>query len=157
MSAFDAETFLDMTMDTPLVRRPPIQVGDYTGVFGEPTSRNWVSPKDPSKSGIAFDYPILLDVPAAERERVGITGDYSVTVKWGVMVDLMPDGKSFDMGIGKNGGLRKLREAVGMNKPGDTFSPRATAGRVVKVKVGHREYPEGSGDLFEEALAIAPL
>lgn len=154
---FDPNTFLDFNMDVPLVKRPPVAAGEYVGIVQEPTARPWVSPNDPTKSGMAFDYMIELDVPKEEQDRIGLaTG--TIKVKYGVMLDLMPDGKSLDMGLGKNSGLRRLREAVDMNKPGDSFSPRTGAtGRSVKVKISHREYPPGSGDLFEEVAGISKV
>lgn len=154
---FDPNTFLDFNMDVPLVKRPPVAAGEYVGIVQEPTARPWVSPNDPTKSGMAFDYMIELDVPKEEQDRIGLaTG--TIKVKYGVMLDLMPDGKSLDMGLGKNSGLRRLREAVDMNKPGDSFSPRTGAtGRPVKVKISHREYPPGSGDLFEEVAGISKV
>ena len=156
MSAFDANSFLDYTMDAPLVKRPPLPVGEYVGVVKEPKARTWVSPNDPTKSGIAFDYMIEVDVPESYRERTGFESP-TLQIKYGVMADVAPDGKSLDMGVGKNGGLRKLREAVDLNKPGDSFNPRAVAGRPVRLLISHREYPEGSGDFFEEIKSIAKV
>lgn len=156
MSVFDSKAFLDYTMDAPLVKRPPLPVGEYVGVIQEPKDRNWVSPNDPTKSGVALDYMIEVDVPRDYAERIGFT-EPTIKVKYGVMLDIAPDGKSLDMAPGKNGGLRRLREAVNMNKPGDSFNPRAAVGRPVRVLLTHREYPEGSGDFFEEVKSIAKV
>jgi hypothetical protein len=59
------------------------------------------------------------------------------------------------MAPGKNGKLRKYREATNNNSAGKPFNIRMLGGQVVTVKIGHREYPEGSGDLFEQVAGIA--
>lgn len=153
MSAFDAKNFLDLEMDAPLVKRPPLPIGDYIAIIGEPTIRSWVSPKDPTKSGQAVDFQLSVDVPPDVGEQLGLT-EPIVKIKDGFILDLTP-GNGLDMAPGKNGGLRKYREATDLNKPGDKFNLRMLTGRMVRVKIGHREYPEGSGDLFEDPLGVA--
>ena len=154
-NVFDPAAFLDYTADQPNVRRPPLKVGDYLGVFEEPEARTWVSSKDPTKSGFAADYQVSIEIPPGERERLGLERDATIKCKYGIMLDTMPDGKTLDMGVGKNAGLRRLREALDMNKPGDRFNLRLVAGRVARFKIGHREYPEGSGDFFEDIVGIS--
>jgi hypothetical protein len=149
-SQFDTSAFLDMTMDAPLVKRPPLPVGDYTAIVGEPIMRDWVSPKDPTKAGKAVDLFLEIDVPPAVVESLGLTQS-TLKVKDGFILDLTPSG-GLDTAPGKNGAIRRYRDALDMNKPGDRFSLRNMTGRVVKVKIGHREY---NGDLFEDVLAIA--
>ena len=39
-----------------------------------------------------------------------------------------------------------------MNKAGEAFSFRMMTGRMIRVKLGHREY---QGDIFEEVAAVA--
>jgi hypothetical protein len=153
MSQFDPAAFLDATLDAPLVKRPPLPVGDYVAVIGSPTTRTWVSPKDPTKSGVAVDLPLTIEVPAETQSALGLT-QATISSKDGIMLDLTPSG-GIDSTPGKNGKLRRYRDALDMNKPGDKFSFRQMEGKVLKVKIGHREYPEGSGDLFEEVVGIA--
>lgn len=154
MPAFDPATILGANLDQPMVKRPPVPVNEYLGVFGDPVTRTWVSPKDPTKSGIAVDIPVELSIPADVADRVGLR-EPTIKLKYGVMLDLTPTG-TIDQAPGANAGLRRLREALDKNKPGDTFSfNRDVAGRTAKFKVGHREYPEGSGDLFEDIVGIA--
>lgn len=153
MTQFDPSTFLDATTTEESVKRPPIPVGDYTGVIGDLAVRDWVSKTDPTKSGKAVDVPITLDLPADVAESVGLN-EPTLKVKDGIMLDLTAAG-SIDYSPGKNGKLRKYREATNNNKAGQPFSMRQLSGRVITVKIGHREYPEGSGDLFEEVTGIA--
>lgn len=153
MGAFSVENFLDQETDQPLLRRPPLPVQDYIGIIGEVVTRPWVAKDDPTKSGYAVDFPIVLDIPADIVEQLGLSSN-QITLKGGVMLDLTADG-SIDWSQGKNAATRRYREALDMNKPGDKFSFRAMQGRPIRVKIKHREYPEGSGEFFEDVAAVA--
>lgn len=153
MSQFDASTFLDATTTEVSVKRPPLPVGDYTAVVGDLDTREWVSPKDPTKSGIAVDVQLTVDIPADVAESVGLT-ENTLKMKDSIMLDLTPQG-GLDMAPGKNGKLRKYRDATNNNQAGKPFNIRMLSGNVITVKVSHREYPEGSGDLFEQVAGIA--
>lgn len=153
MGIFDAANFLDQETDQPLVRRPPLPVQDYIGIIGEVIQRPWVSKEDPTKSGFAVDFPIVLDIPQDIAEQVGLSTT-QLTIKGGVMLDLTPDG-SIDWSAGKNGATRRYREALDMNKPGDKFSFRQMQGRPIRVKIKLREYPQGSGEFFEDVDNVA--
>lgn len=153
MSQFDTSTFLDFTTTEESVKRPPLPEGDYTAVIGDLTTREWVSPKDPTKSGIAVDVQLLIDVPGDVQESLGLT-ETTLKVKDGIMLDLTPQ-KTLDLSAGKNGKLRKYRDATNQNKAGQPFNIRMLSGQVITVKIGHREYPEGSGDFFEQPVSVA--
>jgi hypothetical protein len=153
MGAFDPNSFLEQSIDQPLVKRPPIPVGDYIGLIGDPDVRDWVSPKDPTKSGKAVDYPVEIQIPADVVERLNLRNP-TLKLKLGIMLDLTPSG-GIDQSQGANGGLRKLREALDLNKPGDSFNLRKPVGRTATFKIKHREYPEGSGDFFEDIAGVA--
>ena len=153
MSQFDASTFLDLTTTEESVKRPPIPVGDYTAVIGDLKTREWVSPKDATKAGIAIDVELTIDLPQDIAESVGLL-EPTLKTKDSIMLDLTPQGQ-IDMAPGKNGKLRKYREATNNNKAGQPFNVRMLGGQVVTVKITHREYPEGSGDLFEQVAGIA--
>lgn len=153
MSQFDASTFLDATTTEVSVKRPPIPVGDYTAVIGDLTTREWVSPKDATKHGIAIDVPLVIDLPQDIAASVGLI-EPTLTVKDSIMLDLTEAG-TLDMAPGKNGKLRKYRDATNNNQAGKPFNIRMLAGQVVTVKITHREYPEGSGDLFEQPASVA--
>lgn len=136
MSVFDPQAFLDATIDAPLERRSPLPVGDYRGIIGEVGSRSWTS-KDGSKSGIAWDVPISIEVPASLQSALELPS--TLTVKDSIMLDLTATG-AIDVSKGKNNRLRMYREAVDMNKPGDSFSARKLQGQVITVRVTHEEY-----------------
>lgn len=149
MSVFDSDSFLDATTQEALVRRPPLPVGsDYIGTLGEPKTRK--GEKD-GKPWTAVDFPVEIDLstkPDIQKEMGGLA---KVTLKVGVMLDIN-DGGMIDWGVGKNNRLRRLREAVGMNVPGQSFNIRAMQGRLVRVSVKHREH---EGEMFDEVDAVS--
>lgn len=140
MSMFDPNTFLDATLDTPTEKRPPLPVGDYTAIVGEVKARAWQGKKDPSKSGIAWDIPLALEIPAEVQQDLGLNQS-NLTITDSIMLDLT-DGGTLDNTPGKNRRLRMYREAVDMNKAGDVFSARKMQGCVVKVKLSHEMYED---------------
>lgn len=134
-SAFNPETFLDATLTEPSEKRPPLPVGDYTAIIGAITARAWQGKADPTKSGIAWDIPLTIDVPA--EIQVELKMDQStLPLKDSLMLDLTANG-TIDNAPGKNRRLRAYREATDMNKPGDVFSARKMEGKIVKVKITH--------------------
>jgi hypothetical protein len=150
---FDPQAFLDAVMDQPLERREPLPTTqDYTAVIGEITAHRWTSQKEDAKvkSGIRFEIPLTIDLPADLVERLGYDRP-TFTLKDSVMIETTEQG-GIDFGKGKNGQLRAYREAVGKNNPGDTFSPRQLQGQVVMVKLRHKEY---NGARLEEVAGIA--
>ncbi len=134
-SSFNPDTFLDATLTDPTEKRPPLPVGDYTAILGAVTARQWQGKADPTKSGIAWDIPITIDVPAEIQAELKMDQS-TLNLKDSIMIDLTANG-TIDNGPGKNRRLRAYREATDMNKPGDVFSARKMEGKVVKVKITH--------------------
>jgi hypothetical protein len=152
-SSFNPESFLDATTTEALVRRPPLPVGDYLGFTGEIKSRTWHSNKVDAKvrDGVAFDIPVKIDLTQYPEQQALLGGIDSVTLTAGVMIDAK-EGGGIDWGTGKNGALRRWREALDMNKPGETFSARQMSNRPVRVKVSHRIY---EGEAFDQIDSVA--
>lgn len=153
MSQFDAAAFLDATTTQESVKRPPIPAGEYRAVIGELVAEPWVSSRDPSKAGMKFNVPLTIDLPADVQAQCMLDSP-TLTVKDSMMLDVNAAGQ-LDYAPGRNAKLRKYREATGNNNAGQPFAPRMLQGNVVTVKIGHREYPEGSGDFFENVEGIA--
>jgi hypothetical protein len=148
MSTFDPMTFLDTTITEPSTKRSPLPAGrDFVGIIGEVKARTWQGKKDPTQSGVVMDVPVEIDLTAYPDVQIGAT---KVTLTDGIMLDLTPGG-TIDNSPGKNGKLRRYREALNMNKPGDSFSFRAMQGRTIKVKISHREY---DGELFDQIDSV---
>lgn len=149
-SIFDPNALLDATLSEPTLKRPPLPIGDYTAVIGDITAAEWQSKADPSKRGVKWNVALTLQVPQDVKESMGIDVN-ELKLTHGVMLDLTATG-ALDNSIGKNRGLRQYREALDMNKPGDSFSARRMTGQVVLVKIKHGEY---NGEPTEEIGGVA--
>lgn len=151
-STFDPQSFLDASISEPSIKRPPLPAGsDFTGIITDIIPRPWVGKKDPSKSGIAMDVKIDIDLSGYPNEKAALGGIEKITLQDGIMLDTTPSG-SIDNGPGKNAKLRRYREAVDMNKPGDVFSFRAMIGRPIKVKIKHEAY---EGEMYDKVDSVA--
>ena len=118
MSAFDPDQFLAQTVeqanDTKIV---PCPAGEFMGYVKDFKARQWTSKKDPSNSGVALDITWSIDDQGVKQ----LLDRDEVTVKQGIMLDMTEQG-GLDMGKGMNVGLGRLREALGLNVPGQAFS-----------------------------------
>ena len=135
-SAFDPQILLSATTEEVLERRAPLPIGDYTATIGEITARAWSS-RDGTKSGMALDVPLIIEVPAEVQADLGLNP--TLTFKDSIMLDLTETG-GIDYSKGKNGRLRLYRDALDMNKKGEAFAPMLMTGRYIKVKIGHEDY-----------------
>jgi hypothetical protein len=146
-TSFDPNTFLNQTFDdandTKVV---PCPVGEYIAISEKVDVKPWAT-KDGSNSGLKIE--ILWDVQSDEVKA--LLGRDKVIVKQDQMLDLTDTG-ALDMGKGKNVGLGRIREALGLNKPGEPFSFGMLQGRMAKVLVSHRVSGE---DVFSEIKKIA--
>lgn len=146
MSLFDPAIYLDATIAEPSVRRPPIPAGrELLGVIQEPKSRSWRGKEDPTKSGIAVDIPVKFDLTPYPDIVALLGGLTEVNITDGIMLDTTAQG-GIDNSPGKNGKLRRYREALDLNKPGDTFSFRMMTGRTLKFKIGNKVV---DGEVFD--------
>lgn len=146
---FDVDSFLSQQIDQSLdtkVTPPPI--GEWQGVIEDVKARQWTKKDDPSKSGVALDVTWSLTDPTV----LAHCARDKVTVRQGIMLDT--DGGSLALGPGKNIGLGRLREAVGLNTPGQPFSFAMLVGRMAKVKVAHRIEGE---DVYGEVKGVARI
>jgi hypothetical protein len=157
---FDPIAFLDMPIDQVLERRAPLPARDYVAVIQSINTRRWSSKDkyDDSgnlKAGIAIDVELAVQIPQEIKEAAGLDKD-SMVLKDSIMLDLNAQG-GIDTSKGKNNALRRYREALDMNKPGETFKIAAMAGRMLLARVTHEEYPAGSGNLLEKIGTISKL
>lgn len=152
MSNFDPTAFLDATTTEAATKRPPLAQGrDFIAVIGEPKIRKAAGKKDPTKEYTFVDFPLDIDLTAYPDEMQRLGGVTKVSITDGGSLDFN-DAGMLDWAPGKNGKLRRYREATDLNTPGQPFSIRMLQGRLVTVKIGHREY---QGDIFDEAAAIS--
>lgn len=155
---FDPNQFLeqqvDQAMDTVII---PVPEGEYLAVAKEIKARPWTS-KDGLSAGVALDIVWDLELPAEVQATIGRD---KATLKQGIMLDLSEDGRSLDLGKGKNVALGRLREAIGKNKPGVPFGFGEIPGQACKVLVKHRlddkgaTNPDGSPVKYSEVRGNA--
>jgi hypothetical protein len=155
IGSFDPAEFLGATTTEALVRRPPLPVGDYLGITGEIKAEKWTSQKPEAKvkAGIKFNIPVVINLSSYPEAQRAVGGLEELTFTAGVMIDSVDNaGRAIDWGIGKNGQLRRWREATGCNNPGEVFSAPQMSGRQVLVKITHRVY---EGEAYDEIGSVA--
>lgn len=131
---FDVTQFLDQTItEANSTQSTPVPPGEYIGVITEVKARQWTSKADPSRTGVTLDVTWQLDDPSLKE----LLGRDKITVRQGIMLDFTDSGQ-LDTGKGRNVQLGRLREAVGLNTPGQAFAFNMLHGRTAKVNVGHR-------------------
>ena len=152
MSQFDPSVFLDATISELSIRRPPLPIGtEIVGVIGEPKVRSGQQKADPSKTWTTVDLPIEIDLNSRPELKAVVGGIDKLVIMDGVMLDITPAG-TIDQAPGKNGKMRKYREATGLNQPGVNFSFRMLQGRMIKVRIKHRMY---EGEAYDDIDAVA--
>lgn len=147
---FDPQAFLDMSVDGALdTKRQPCPVGEYPMLVDKVDVRQWTGKQDPTKSGLVADVTLLVEDDQVKQAL----GKDKVTVRHSIMLDVT-DAGGLDMGKGRNIGLGRFRQALGMNQPGQPFSFSMCPGRMLKGKVTHRVEGE---DIYDEVKAVSPL
>lgn len=152
MGTFDPTQFLDQTINQSLdSERNKVPEGEYQATIKDVKVEGGVSNKEGSegKQWARLDVRWVID-DARVKEIVGLP---EPSVKQGIMLDLN-DAGNLDLSKQKNIGLGRLREALGLNTPGQPFSFRMMEGRMAKVKVTHREY---EGQIFDEIRSVAKI
>lgn len=153
-SAFDPTTFLDGTTTEESTRRPPIPDGtEMPGEITDLQPKPWAS-KDQTKSGFKFDVTVKFDLTQAPLPvQQLLEGVSTLTMTDSIMLDIK-DGGAIDYAKGKNGALRRYREALGMNTAGVSFSPRQMIGRMAKFRISHRTH---ENEIFDQIDGISKL
>ena len=147
MSEFDPNVFLNQTYDEALdTKLIPCPASEYLGLADKVDIKKWAA-KDGSSSGLKV---VILWSIEDEGVREFLGRD-KVLVPQEQMLDLTEEG-GLDFGKGKNVGLGRIREALGLNTPGEPFAFGMIQGRMAKVIVSHRDY---NGDAIAEIKKIA--
>jgi len=143
-SAFDAESFgqteYNQTNDT---KYPIIPEAEYNAVVKSFKFRQL------DNGSVVMDVVWTLD---SEEIRT-LTGMKEPSVKQGVFLDMNESG-SLDFSEGKNVKLGRLREALGLNKPGQPFSFNMLVGRPARLKTKNRKDGE---DTFADVKEVTAL
>ena len=130
---FDPATFLNTTLTDALdTKRTAVPAGEYLAICGKPDVRK-VNKKDGSGELLFLEVPLFVD----DQEAREVTGLDNPSVRYSSILDLSPNG-GIDTGKGKNIGLGRLRDAIGMNQPGKPFSFANIEGKPIRCMVVHR-------------------
>ncbi len=148
-SLFDPESFLKATLTEPTVKRDPLPVGDYVALIEKIDAKSW---SKEGKSGVFLEVALNLQIPPDTQALLKIT-ESSLKSKDSIFLDINSQG-NLDTSPDKNKKLGMYRNAVDMNKVGDTFSPEAMLGRTILVKIAHRVTDIG---IFENVAGVAKL
>lgn len=150
---FDPNQFLDQQFtDANDTKSIPVPAGEFIAVVEETKINTWQAKDDPSKSGLKLQIQWSVD-----DEGVKATvGRDKVTVRQEIMLDLTDSG-TLDFGRGKNIRLGKLRDALGLNTPGQPFAFSMLAGRVARITVGHTPNPKEPGEVYTNVTAVARM
>lgn len=156
-SIFDPAQYLDSTTTEAAEKRDPLPATqDWIGEITDVKSRASQGKKDPSQTYLFFDYAIVVNLREEYPEVASKIGVEKLNLKYGVSVDLTENG-AMDWGKGRNSGLRIIREATGTNEAGKAWNARMPIGHRVRIKIKHREYPEGSGNMIEDVASLAKV
>lgn len=130
---FDPNSFLSQEtsdqMDTQFVLIP---AGEYPALVKSIDARQTPNTKDPSETWTILDITYAID-DATVREETGLP---EPTIRQSIFLDLNEQGQ-IDSGKGKNVNLGRLREACGLNQPGQAFSFGLLVGQACIVAVKH--------------------
>lgn len=147
---FDPAQFVDMEITGALEKRPPLPEGDYTAMIGEVTCVPWASKTDSSKSGMRYVVPLKIQVPPDTKAALKLSTDV-IQLTDSIMLDMNEQG-GIDTSPGRNNSLRKYREALDQNKPGEPWSARRMQGQPILVKIKHDMY---EGEVQERVGGVA--
>lgn len=134
-SVFEQQQFTEPN-DTRYVAIPE---GEYMALVKEKKFRN-------EKGYTILDITWLVD-DAGVRETTGMKDPI---VRQSIFLDTTAQG-GLDFGRGKNVKLGRLREALGLNQPGQPFSFNMIEGRPARVSIKHRLY---EGDTFADVKEV---
>lgn len=126
----------------------PVPVGEYPAVIDKVEMKPWQS-RDGAKSGMKAELTWLIDDHGVKQ----LLGREQVQVRQDIMLDLNDSGQ-LDTGKGRNVTLGRLRDAVGLNLPGQPFSFRMLQGKAAKINVQHRPYNDA---IFAEVKGVTRL
>jgi len=150
---FDPTSFLSQeTTDQMDTSFTPIPAGEYPALIKSVDARQQPSHKDPSLTWTILDVTYAIDDQGVREE----TGLPEPTIRQSIFLDISDDGK-LDGGKGKNVNLGRLREAVGLNQPGQAFSFGALIGQACVVAVKHNPDKNDPEIIYANVTKVAAL
>lgn len=147
MSAFDPSAFLNQTTtEVGSTSVEPIPAGEYTAIIDKVEPRQVNGKNGPT---IVVEVHYLLQAPDVAAR----IGREKLAVRASFWPDLASNG-GFDMSKGKNVALNRLREACGLNNPGQPFKLGDLVGKMVKAQVTFRE---ANGAIYNDVKTVGKM
>ena len=149
MGTFNPEEFMNSTVEDAMSTKIiPCPAGEWLGLIADE-----VKIKEVTSNKTGESYPVLSIIFSIDDPKVtSITERQPTKVRYECFLDIGENGK-LDIKPGKNVSLGRLREAVGLNQPGQPFSFRMLQGKTARVSVKHRT----DGDaIYDEVKGVAP-
>lgn len=134
-SVFEQQQFTDAN-DTRYVAIPE---GEYLALIKDKKFRQ-------EKGYTILDITWLID----DQGVKDATGMKEPTVRQSLFLDVTANG-GLDFGKGKNVRLGRLREATGLNVPGQPFSFNMLEGRPARISVKHRPH---EGEIYSDVKEV---
>ena len=149
MSAFNPDSFMNASIteanDTQYV---PVPEGEFQATIDKVEAK---------VVGNETPRPILnVSWKTSDPAVQNATGRAENTVRQTIWLDVTESG-GLDFGKGKNVGLGKLRDALGQNRPGQSWAPGMLVGGVAKVKVKHSIDRRDGVTINAEVSGVAKL
>jgi len=147
--SFDADTFLNSTVSgSNSTKIIPCPQGDWFAVIEKVGARQ-IQQDGGARTSIVLDVTWLVEDDNAKAQA----GRDNLSVRQSVFLDLDASG-GIDVAEGKNVGLGRLREALGLNDPSVAFSFNQLPGRTAKIQVAHRDDPKDAENKFADVRAV---
>jgi len=153
MGTFNPEEFMNSTVEDAMSTKIiPCPAGEWLGLIADEVKVKEVI-GGPSSKNPGVSFPVLTVIFSIDDPKVtSITERVPTKVRYECFLDIGDNGK-LDIKAGRNVGLGRLREAVGLNQSGVPFSFRMLQGKTARVAVTHRT----DGDaIYDEVKGVAP-
>lgn len=149
---FDPEQFAQTSVNeanaTEYVALPE---GEYNAVIKDDDGIKFRVVDTKNGARQVMDVNLRVDAPPPVLEEMGRK---EVFVRHQIWLDLTEDGTGLAMGKGLNVALGRLREAVGLNVPGQPFSFNMLKGKPLRIKTKHRKEAQG---VFTDVVEVGKI
>jgi hypothetical protein len=152
---FNAQQFLQTAVnEANSTRLKPAPAGEYIGIIQPIVEDSFKSGTSPKTNEVWARLDLKVEVSGDPRikEACGLP---SKAIRAGIMLDLT-DAGGLDMSEGSNITLGRLREATGLNRPGQPFSFNDLGGKLVKISVTHRPDQKDASIVYEDVKGFFP-
>lgn len=146
--SFDAQALLNATTaEANSTKLLPAPVGDYVGQVSKVDVKSGVSK---STGEVWCRLELTLESEDPKLEQIGMR---KKNFRADALLELTPMG-TIDTGQGKNVALGRMREAAGLNQPGQPFSLGMFQGQVFKFTVEHQPDQNDPEKIYERVKAL---